>query len=227
MPKYARIALTCVVLALLAATGAGAQGAAFALVDGWRAEASLHHLNLESGALIRIGPVGQPCTNIAFDTAGELYGVDPVNGHLLLIDVMTGSGSPIGALGRSIVEATGLTFDADDRLWMAAWDDTLGQSLFEVDRDTGAADWVSVIDEAHFGALASTGGTVFTASNTLATLDTTSGAVTPVPGSDLGIWWTRALDFDDQGNLKGLMLCGPCMVRSTFSPCSPSIPHPA
>jgi len=198
------------VLALLTATGAGAQGVAFALFDGWETEASLHHLDLETGALIRIGPVGRPCTNIDFDAAGALYGIDPVNSQLILIDAMTASSSPIGALGGSIAEVTGLTFDTAGRLWMAARDDALGPSLFEVDRDTGAAVWVSAVDEAYFGALASTGGTVFTASDILATMDTTTGVVTPVPGSDLGIWWTRALDFDDLGTLRGLLLCGPC-----------------
>jgi hypothetical protein len=95
---------------------------------------------------------------------------------------------------------------------MAALDDTLGPSLFEVDSGTGAASWRAAVDETHMGALAADGDTVFIASYHLAVLDTTSGAAAPVPGSNLGIWWTRALDFDDHGNLWGIMLCGPCMV---------------
>lgn len=200
------------ILVLSGTAGAGAQGVAFAVFDGWSPDAALHRLNLETGDLTPVGEIGFPSTHIAFDAGGSLYGIDPVNGQLLQIDVMTGSGSPLGALGFAIVEVKGLTFDADGHLWMAAIDDAQGPSLFEVDRDTGTATWVGGIDEAYIGALASSGGTVFTASYTLATLDTTTGGATALPGSSLGIWWALALDFDDHGSLWGLMLCGPCMV---------------
>jgi len=200
------------ILVLFATAGAGAQGVAFAVFDGWSSDAALHRLNLESGELTPVGGIGFPSTHIAFSAAGALYGIDPVNGQLLQIDVMTGSGSPVGGLGSAIVEVKGLTFDGDGHLWMAAIDDAMGPSLFEIDRDTGAATWIGAIDEAYVGALASSGDTVFTASYALATLDTTTGGATALPGSSLGIWWTVALDFDDHGSLWGLMLCGPCMV---------------
>ncbi len=205
-----RLISTSAVLALLAAATAAAQDVAFTVFEGWESQASLQRLDLTNGALTAVGAVGGPCTRIAFDADGSLYGVDPVNARLLRLDVSTGSGATVGSLGLTIVEATGLTFDADGHLWMAAFEEDLGPSLFEVDRDTGAATWIGAIDDAYIGALAAGGGTVLTASYALAALDTTSSAVTPVAGSSFGIWLARALDFDDHGNLRGLMLCGPC-----------------
>jgi len=212
MKTGALIVVGATILVLSATAGAGAQGVAFAVFDGWSPNAALVRLNLETGDLTPVGGIGFPSTHIAFDAAGALFGIDPVNGQLLQIDVMTGSGSPLGGLGSAIVEVKGLTFDDDGHLWMAAIDDAMGPSLFEIDRDTGAATWIGAIDEAYVGALASSGDTVFTASSALANLDTTTGGATALPGSSLGIWWTLALDFDDHGSLWGLMLCGPCMV---------------
>jgi hypothetical protein len=198
-------------LALMVPAYVDAQGVAFAVFNGAYPDAELHRLNLQTGELTPVGSIGSPVTHIAFDSNGSLYGVDPDNDQLLSIDVMTGSGTPVGPLGATIEWVQGLTFSSDDRLWMAASDAILGPSLYEVDRITGAATWRFAVDGAHFGALAADDDTLFMASSSLAVVDTSTGSVSPLPGSDFEIWWARALDFDADGTLWGLMLCGPCM----------------
>ena len=210
MSARAYIVLVGGILALLAAGGADAQGLAFAVFNGPYADAELHRLSLETGELRQIGAIGHPVTHIAFDTAGSLYGVDSEHDQLLIIDVMDGSGTPVGPLGVGIFEVKGLTFGVGDRLWMSAWDHDLGPSLYEIDPHTGEATWLAGIAEAHFGCLASSGDTVFMASYILAVVDTSTGTVEPLPSSTFGIWWARAVDFDGLGSLWGLMLCGPC-----------------
>jgi hypothetical protein len=189
-----------------------AQGVSFAVFDGPYPDAELNRQDLETGELTPVGPVGFPVTQIAFDRQGTLYGIDPSGARLVLINPMDGSGTPVGDLGVSIVAVAGLSFDSDGRLWMTAIDPSLGPSLFEIETGTGAASWTSSIDMAYFGALAGIEGTVYLASYTLSTIDTSTGFVSPVPGSTLEIWTGRALDADDDGRLWGLMLCGPCML---------------
>lgn len=210
MSARACIVLVGGILASLPAGGADAQGLAFAVFNGPYFDAELHRLNLETGELTLIGAVGLAVTHIAFDSDGVLYGVDSDTDQLLTIDVMGGSGTPAGSLGVGIVEVAGLAFGTDHRLWMAARDDVLGPSLYEIDRHTGEATWFAGIAEEHFGGLASDGDTLFTASSHLAVVDTSDGTVEPLPSSSFGIWWARAVDFDGGGRLWGLMLCGPC-----------------
>ncbi len=210
MSARACIVLVGGILALLAAGGADAQGLAFAVFNGPYADAELHRLNLETGELTPVGAIGHPVTHIAFDSGGSLFGVDSEHDQLLIIDVMGGAGSPVGPLGVEIHEVKGLTFGAGDRLWMAAWGDPLGPSLYEIDRHTGGATLLAGIAEEHFGSLASSGDTLFTANYSLAVVDTSDGTIEPLPSSTFGIWWARAIDFDDLGRLWGLMLCGPC-----------------
>lgn len=210
MSIRARIVLAAGILVLVAAVGADAQGLAFAVFNGPYPDAELHRLDLETGELTGIGAVGHPVTHIAFDSSGALYGVDCEGDQLLIIDVMGGSGTSVGPLGVQIDEVKGLTFGAGDRLWMAARNDVLGPSLYEIDRHTGEATWFAGIAEEHFGGLASDGDTLFTASSHLAVVDTSDGTVESLLSSSFGIWWARAVDFDDEGWLRGLMLCGPC-----------------
>ncbi len=206
------IALTGIVLALLTAVGVDARDVAFAVFDGPYPGAYLNRLNLETGELTPVGLIGHRVTHIAFDSGGTLFGVDYQDEQLVTINVMGGAGSPVGSLGVELFEVKGLSVDADDRLWMIAEDDALGPSLYEIDRVSGAATRVAEIAEQHFGSLASRDGAVYVATDTLAVIDTSDGSVTPIPGSTLGIWWTRALDFDDSGTLWSLLLCGPCMT---------------
>jgi hypothetical protein len=204
------IVLVAGLFALTVSGGASAQGLAYAVFNGPYEDAELHRLSLETGDLTRVGAVGQAVTHIAFDSEGRLHGVASGSDLLLGIDVLGGSGTPIGSLGVDIHDVAGLTFDDGGRLWMTARDVALGPSLYEIDRLTGAALWIAGIAEEHFGSLASSGGTVFMASDSLAVVETSTGSVHPLPSSDFGIWWSRALDFDGSGRLWSLMLCGPC-----------------
>jgi len=204
------IILTAGILALMVPTVAGAQGVAFAIADGPYPQAMLQQLSLETGELEVIGEIGYPVTHISIDSAEGLYGVDADNDQLLRIDMRSGAGAPVGILGASVYEVTGLSFDRDDRLWMAARDDDSGPSLYEIDVTSGQATWVSAVDEALLGSMAARDGEMYMAGWILSAVDTTSGAVTPVPGSDFGIWSSRATDFDAEGRLWSLMLCGPC-----------------
>jgi hypothetical protein len=199
-------------LVLLLAVNATAQGLAFAVFNGPYVDAELHRLNLETGVLTPVGPIGRAVTHIAFDSEGLLYGVDAENDQLLVIDVFGGAGRVVGPLGVSISDVYGLAFGAGGRLWMAAWDSAFGPSLYEIDRDTGMATRRFEIAEGHFGSLAAVGDTLFTASDTLAIVDTSTGSIEPIPSSTFEIWWARAMDFDGAGLLRGLMLCGPCMT---------------
>ncbi len=139
-------------------------------------------MDLETGELTPVGLIGHRVTHIAFDSAGILYGVDSSTDQLLIINVAGRRRSPVGSFGVGVYDVKGLTADADDRLWLVAGDDNLGPSLFEIDRVSGAATRVAGIAEQHFGSLASHDDRVFIATDTLAVVDTTNGAVTPVPG---------------------------------------------
>ena len=205
------IGLTGVILVLMLPPGAHAQEVAFTVMDGPYFDAELNRLTLDSGELTPVGPIGHSVTHIAFDSQGSLFGVDAMNDQLLAIGINSGSGAPVGSLGQEISWVEGLTFNAENRLWMIAMDDVLGSSLFEIDRATGEASWIAGIAEPLSHGLASHEGTVYIAGNALAALDTADGSVTLIPGSTLGIWWARALDFDDLGIPRGLLLCGPCM----------------
>jgi hypothetical protein len=198
--------------ALLTTEVSGAQGVAFAVVDGWSATSQLHRLDLDTGELSLVGAVGHPVVQIAFDGAEALFGVDPVGDQLLAIGRSGGFGTVVGPLGVDIADVVGLSFDAHDRLWMTARDSGGAPSLFEIDPSSGQATWVAGITEEHLGGLASDGEEMYITTRTLAVVDTNSGAVTPVDGSTFGIWWSRAADFDGNGNLRSLMLCEPCMT---------------
>jgi len=200
------------ILVLLAAAGAVAQEVAYVVLDGPFLDAELNRVDLRTGALTPVGPVGGPVTQIAFDADGSLLGIDAEGGLLLTLDPSTGAGAPVGALGTAIDFANGLTVDGDGRVWMTASDSVSGPSLFEIDPVSGVAQWRHPMDWASFGALASVGNDVFVANYSLSVIDTSTGQVSPVPGSHLEIWTGRALDADDNGNLWGLLLCGPCMM---------------
>jgi hypothetical protein len=201
-----------ILLILLGATAVSAQGVAFGVADGLYPQALLQRVNLETGELTLVGAVGYPVTHIAFDSAENLYGIDAENDQLLVIDVSGGGGFPVGPLGTTIVEVTGLAFDADDRLWMTAWDELDGPSFFEVDAASGLATRIAGLDLEYLGSLASRRGVVYLAGRTLSVVDTATGEVQPVQGSSFGMWFARASDFDDDGRLRSLLLCEPCMV---------------
>ncbi len=202
------------VLILLAATGASAQGVAFAVLNGPYSNAELHRVDLFSGELTLAGAIGFPVTHIAFDPTGTLFGVNFSQNQLITIDVMHGSGAVVGPFGVTVSDVKGLAFTDDGRLWMAAEDDAHGPSVYQIDMDTGQATWFAGLVESYFGSLAGNGETLLLASYSLAEMDLSTGVISPIPTSDFAIWSARAIDFDDLGTLWSLMLCGPCMGPS-------------
>lgn len=93
----------------------------------YSARSTLSTLNFDTGEVVEIGPVGYRLTDIAF-SGGELYGV--TFSQLLKLDLQTGAGTVVGAMGYGTVNA--LVGD-DDRLFAGT---TAGQFL-SLDRDTG------------------------------------------------------------------------------------------
>jgi hypothetical protein len=200
------------VLLAFSSAAAHAQGIAFAVVGGPQPGAALHQLELTTGELELVGPIGFPVTHIAFDTSERLLGVDPEGDQLLLINPISGTGVPIGPLGIGILEVKGLTHGDGESLWMTARGDSDGPSLYEVNSRSGAAIRRAGIAESDLGSLANRGDSVFLATSVLAEIDLSTGAVTPIPASGLGIWWARAIDLDANGTLHGLLLCQTCMA---------------
>jgi len=204
---------SAVVLGLLVMTAAvvEAQGIAYTVSGEQRGSSFLYQLDLETGELVPVGAIGFAVTQIAFDADGRLYGVGHESDELLVIDPISGAGAPVGPLGVEVVEVTGLTAGEGARLWMTALGDVDGPSLYEIDTSSGTATRRAAISYDHLGSLARRAGTVYVVTSTLGVLNLSTGAVTPVPGTNLGIWWARAADLDADGALHGLMLCQVCM----------------
>jgi hypothetical protein len=210
MVKHIRALVIACVLVILAAGVAGADGVAYTVGILLGPEAELQRVSLGSGAATPVGVLGFQVTGLAFDAAGTLFGVDASTDHLVVIDRATGVASAVGPLGVDVLDVRGLTFDHEGCLWMVALVEETGASLFEIDPASGSTLLVAGIPAEYLGALASLGETVYMAASTLVVVDTSTGAVQPVAGSDLGSWWARALDRGSRDDLRGLMLCTTC-----------------
>ena len=96
---------------------------------------TLYTLDPATGATTAIGPITNgPCIiDIAFNAAGELYGVDIVNDVLLSIDPATGAGTVIGSIGFNANYAQGMDFDdMSGVLYMAAFNNASYQGEMRI-----------------------------------------------------------------------------------------------
>jgi hypothetical protein len=99
-----------------------------------------------TAATTLVGPISNSIAiiDIAFNSLGQLYGIDIATDALVAIDKTTGQGSVIGSIGFNANYASGLAFDLQtDVLYFATIEDFGGfnvvQEMWTVDTTTGAA----------------------------------------------------------------------------------------
>lgn len=95
-----------------------------------------------------VGTVGSPLIiGIAFDSAGQLYGVDIGSDILVTIDKGTGADASVGSLGIDINYAQDIAFDrATDTLYGTLYEASGAGGLYTINTTTGAASLVGVFD---------------------------------------------------------------------------------
>src|SRR5262245_39407490 len=86
-------------------------------------------VDVATGAVTVIGPMGQTMTDTAFDPAGNLYGI--TFNQLFSINKTTGAASLIGNLGIS--DANALVFASNGTLYTAGFGST---NLYSVNKVT-------------------------------------------------------------------------------------------
>jgi len=169
-------------------------------------DGQLYAIDLNTGVAAPIGPVGfSDVEGLSFHpVTGVLYGVDDITEQLITINLATGAGTPVGALGVGIVDM-GLTFDAAGNLWMAT---DVPATFYSINPATGAAAAVGPQGQFVTG-LAASGHTVYGLGgdfvNNLVTINTATGATTPVGALGAGLNVTDGgIDFDNAGVLWGI-----------------------
>ena len=166
-------------------------------------------LDLDSRLLTDIGPVGYSSVEaLAFAPDGTLYGIDDLQEELITIDLRTGAGKPVGALGQAVNDP-GLAFDILGRLWMVddgTWD------FYRVNPSSGHATRIGSLGQPVTG-LAARGITLFGLggdfTNNLVTINTATGAATPVGSLGTVTVDNGGLSFDADGTLWGISNTSP------------------
>jgi len=153
-------------------------------------------VDVATGAVNVIGPLGPTMTDIAFDPSGNLYGI--TFGQLYSINKTTAVSSLIGNLGTSL---NSLVFDSSGTLYAA------NSSLYTVNVLTGAATLVGSGGASYnsSGDLAFIGGELFLSSSpgdNLVKLNLSTGAGTLVGG--IGFSSVFGLATDNNIDLYGL-----------------------
>ena len=151
-PEIRLIAVGLLCLALSSVAPAGAITGYSIYGDG-----DLVAIDLATGVFEVIGATGLGAAiALADDPAGELYAVvqDASMFQLYRIDRATAASTLVGDVGDDL-EVTGLTFDADGTLWMAA-----GDALYTVDPTTATLTLVGSPDH-HLLALAARDGVLY------------------------------------------------------------------
>jgi hypothetical protein len=99
-----------------------------------------------------VGPISNSIAiiDIAFNSLGQLYGVDIATDALVAIDKATGAGSVVGSIGFNANYASGLAFDLEtDALYFLTVEDFGGFNVFQemwaIDTTTGAATLLSPV----------------------------------------------------------------------------------
>ncbi|MFN8523580.1 MAG: hypothetical protein U0821_10835 [Chloroflexota bacterium] len=171
----------------------------------------LYCVNLATGATTAIGNVGfADVDGLTFDSNGVLFGTDDASDMLITINLTTGAGTAVGKLGLDTVSPldTGLTFDPQGNLFVV---EETGLSLSRVNRNTGAATFIGSTFPFFLTGLTARGSTLFALtvagpgqSDSLATVDKATGAVTVIgPLTNVNIV-DGGLDFDGNGTLWGI-----------------------
>jgi hypothetical protein len=110
---------------------------------------SLWHIDLGTASVDPVGEIagGVAVDDIAFDTSGQLYGIDEEADALLSIDKTTAIAGAVGSLGIDAAHGSALDFDASTATMYLITFDQSGSSLynqlFTVDRTSGAASALS------------------------------------------------------------------------------------
>lgn len=113
---------------------------------------TLWTIDPQTAATTLVGPITNSIAiiDIAFNSLGQMYGIDIATDALVAIDKTTGQGSVIGSLGFNANYASGMAFDmSTDVLYFATIEDFGGFNVFEemwtVDTVTGAATLISPV----------------------------------------------------------------------------------
>ncbi len=171
----------------------------------------LYQIDLATGIATAIGPVGfTDVEGLAFDCAGNLFGVDDVTDQLITINPATGAGTAVGLLGIGgvgIENDFGLAFDFAGNAWLST--DAPG-NFYSVNPATGAAALVGAQGQAVTGLAANAAGVIFglggDLTNNLVTINPATGAATAVGplGGAVSLLLDGGLNFDAGGTLWGL-----------------------
>jgi len=145
-----------------------------------------------AGTLIGSNSTGGSNADIAFDSAGILYGWSEASDDLVTIKISIGASTVVADFG-SFTRGSELSFDLIGTLWFAGHaDSAVDSELHTVSPTTGLATWslsLTPTTSARFNAMAFDGTTMFASRNdsTLHTIDLTTGAVTLIGSSITGI----------------------------------------
>jgi hypothetical protein len=145
-------------LVLVAATATALPGPSSALtvIHAPTGDPVLTRVDLETGDLTAIGPLGMPdrvLDGLAFLPSGQLTAVDRVAGVLVLIDPTTGQGTLIGSLGVTFDLFTRLDLAASacGDLYLLTSPNETESELWRIDPATGAAESLGAMEERLLG----------------------------------------------------------------------------
>jgi hypothetical protein len=142
---------------------------------------NLGTVDVTTGAVVIIGNMGAPMTDIAFDPSGNLFGLS--FGAFYSINPTTAAATLIG--NHSVPGGNALVFGSDGTLYSAGASST---SLYTIDPVTGASTPVGNMGAASAGDLAFNGGNFYLASssNQLVQVNPTTGAGTVIGSFGVG-----------------------------------------
>jgi hypothetical protein len=126
-----RICVTIVILASAAVVSADPVGYS----SRWLS--NFCRFDLATGTIEYVGTIEPDVVvvGLAFTPDGSLYGIDPGNDRLMVIDLTTGAGTAVGNLGVDVGEFVDLGVQRNGNLWLF---DSQSAGLYRIDRGTGA-----------------------------------------------------------------------------------------
>ncbi|MBO9664221.1 delta-60 repeat domain-containing protein [Dokdonella sp.] len=166
-----------------------------------------------------LGVAGTALADIAIDNDGNLYGVEMTEDVLVAIDKTTGHLRPIGPTGLDVgyysLQSTDFDRSTGD-LYYTTWtnDSSVGQQMFTLDKNTGAATLVGTVGDGHSGlrmlSIAKAGNACVGADQVpWLSLDHGSGVVAPAQSDAV------ALRFDAAGLQPGVHRANVCIGSDT------------